>query len=149
MLVLNKLTVLIGVAGSGKSTFAKELEKRGATVVSSDAIRGELWGDENDQQNPAKVFEECHRRIINLLKNDPWVVFDATNLSARRRESFLNQIKHIDCYKECTVIITPPNVIKERMKERIRKVPDEVIEKQIRDFQCPHYYEGWDYIHLV
>lgn len=146
---MSKFTMLVGVAGCGKSTYAKRLEEMGAIVVSTDAIRGELWGDENDQQNPAKVFEEAHRRIKYLLKSDYWVVFDATNLSARRREGFLNQINHIDCHKECAVIITPPKVIKERMKERERKVPDEVVEKQIRTFQCPLYYEGWDDIYIL
>lgn len=81
--------MMVGVAGSGKTTFAKKLEKRGAIVVSSDAIRKEFWNDESNQQKPHKIFEECHRRISYLLKEGYWVVFDATNLSARRREEFL------------------------------------------------------------
>jgi len=47
------------------------------------------------------------------------------------------------------VIITPPQVIKERMKNRERKVPNEVIEKQLRSFQCPFEYEGWDNILIL
>lgn len=143
-----KFIMMVGVAGSGKSTYAKGLESSGqAIIVSTDAIRGELWGDENDQQNPAKVFEEAHRRIKYLLKSGHSVVFDATNLSARRREGFLKQLPK-DCYKECVVIITPPEVINARMAYRERKVPPEVIEKQIKSFQCPYYYEGWDNIEI-
>lgn len=144
-----KFIMMVGVAGSGKSTYAKGLESSGqALVVSTDAIRRELWGDENDQQNPAKVFEEAHRRIKYLLKSGHSVVFDATNLSARRREGFLKQLPK-DCYKECVVIITPPEVINVRMAYRDRKVPPEVVEKQIKSFQCPYYYEGWDDINVV
>ena len=146
---MNKFTMLVGVAGCGKSTYANILKKMGAKIVSSDAIRGELWGDENDQQNPQKVFEECHRRIKKLLREDNWVVFDATNLSARRRESFLKQIDKLANYKECIVILTPPEVIMERMEYRDRKVPEEVVHKQICGFQCPLYYEGWDDITLL
>ena len=35
----------IGLPGSGKSTIA--VAQKGATIISSDAIRGELYGDEN------------------------------------------------------------------------------------------------------
>lgn len=34
------------------------------------------------------------------------------------------------------------------MAYRDRKVPPEVIEKQIKSFQCPYYYEGWDNIKI-
>lgn len=143
-----KITMLVGVAGSGKSTYAEELKKQGAVVVSSDAIRGEMWGDENEQKDPQKVFQECHRRIKANLRAGKWVVFDATNLSARRRESFLRDIgKLADC-KECVVFITPPDIIMYRMKTRERKVPVEVIYKQLCGFQCPLEYEGWDYIRV-
>lgn len=146
---MNKFTMLVGVAGCGKSTFAEKLAQMGAIIVSTDAIRGELWGDENEQKDPQKVFQEAHRRIKKGLLDGEWVVFDATNLSARRREGFLKQIQHINCEKECVVIITPPQVIKERMKNRERKVPNEVIEKQLRSFQCPLEYEGWHNIHIL
>ena len=142
-------TMLVGVAGSGKSTQARILEKHGAISVSSDAIRKELYGDENDQSHNQKVFEECHRRIKYLLKSGHWVVFDATNLSARRREAFLKQIRYFDCQKECIVMITPFETIMERMEKRERKVPMEVVHKQICGFQCPYYYEGWDKISIV
>lgn len=146
---MNKFTMLVGVAGCGKSTLAEEFRKMGAFVVSSDAIRGELWGDENDQLHNQKVFEEAHRRIKYLLKSGYWVVFDATNLSARRRENFLKELRKFDCEKECVVILTPFDVIMERMEYRTRKVPAHIVHKQICSFQCPHYYEGWDSIKLI
>ena len=66
---MSDLIMLVGVSYSGKSFYAEQLAKQtGAIIVSSDAIRGELWGDENDQRNPAKVFEVVHSRIHNLLK---------------------------------------------------------------------------------
>jgi hypothetical protein len=48
--------------------------------------------------------------------------------------------------KNCIVVITTPEDIEERMKTRERKVPMEVVHKQLCQFQCPNYYEGWDYI---
>lgn len=45
------LIVVVGIPGSGKSTFAANMEKSNANTVvhSSDGIRGELFGDEGIQ----------------------------------------------------------------------------------------------------
>ena len=41
-------TMMVGLVGSGKSTYAKQLaEETNAIICSSDAIREELCGDEN------------------------------------------------------------------------------------------------------
>jgi len=45
-----KLIFLVGLSGSGKSTWAEEFIKdNDAELLSSDRLRLELFGDENDQ----------------------------------------------------------------------------------------------------
>lgn len=140
-----ELICLVGVAGSGKSTLAKRLAAYiGAEIVSSDAVRGELYGDESCQANHAKVFEVVHNRIRSLLKENKDVIYDATNLNAKRRMNFLKDIGALACKKTCVVVVTTPEDIAARMKLRERKVPMEVVHKQLCQFQCPNYYEGWD-----
>lgn len=137
-------TMMIGVSGSGKSTVAAEIAKEtGAEIVSSDAICGEIYGDENCQANPARVFEIVHQRVHRALREGRDVIMDATNLSCKRRMSFLKTLKGIPCKKTCVVVIATPEDIEERMKHRERKVPMEVVHKQMCQFQCPNYYEGW------
>lgn len=137
-------TMTIGVSGSGKSTVAAEIAKEtGAEIVSSDAIRGEIYGDENCQANPARVFEIVHQRVQRALREGRDVIMDATNLSCKRRMSFLKTLKGIPCKKTCIVVIATPEDIEERMKHRERKVPMDVVHKQMCQFQCPNYYEGW------
>ena len=139
-----ELIMMVGVAGSGKSTVAMRYAlTRSAIIYSSDAIRGEIYGDENCQKNPGRVFDILHQRITKALSD---VVYDATNLSCKRRMNFLKTIAHIDCKKTCVVVVTTPEDIEERMKLRERKVPMEVVHKQMCQFQCPNYYEGWDKI---
>lgn len=101
-----KFYMLVGLSGSGKSSynFKEEVVK-----ISSDALRKELFGDENDQTHNAEVFNELHKRVILNLKNGKNVVYDATNLSRRRRVAFLNNIKYIDCEKECIFL---PHLLK-------------------------------------
>ena len=140
-----ELIMMVGVAGSGKSTIAQRIaQSAGAEIVSSDAVRGELYGDENCQANPAKVFGVVHNRIRTFLVEGKNVVYDATNLSCKRRMNFLKEIAHIECEKTCIVVVTTPEDIEERMKYRERKGPMEVVHKQLCQFQCPNYYEGWN-----
>lgn len=142
-------TMMVGVAGSGKSTIATQIaQKTGAEIVSSDTIRGEIYGDENCQSNPAKIFEIVHNRVHKAIREQRDVIMDATNLSCKRRMAFLNTIAHFDCTKQCIIVIATPEDIEHRMKARERKVPMEVVHKQIAQFQCPHFYEGWDDIRI-
>ena len=133
-----KLIMMVGVAGSGKSTIAMRYAlTQSAIIFSSDAIRGEIYGDENCQKNPGRVFDILHQRITETLSKGFDVVYDATNLSCKRRMNFLKSIAHIDCRKECVVVVTTPEDIEERMEQRDRKVPMEVVHKQLCQFQCP------------
>ena len=142
-----KLIYMVGVAGSGKSTIAMRIAsqmKEEVVLLSSDTIRGEIYGDENCQRDPGRVFDIMHQRTVAALSQGISVVYDATNLSCKRRMNFLKSIAHIDCRKECVVVIATPEDIEARMKLRDRKVPMEVVHKQLCQFQCPNYYEGWD-----
>ena len=142
-----KLIMMIGVAGSGKSTIAMRIASQmeeEVVLLSSDTIRGEIYGDENCQRDPGRVFDIMHQRTVAALSQSISVIYDATNLSCKRRMNFLKSIAHIDCRKECVVVVTTPEDIEERMKLRDRKVPMEVVHKQLCQFQCPNYYEGWD-----
>lgn len=142
------LKMMCGISGSGKSHYADKLRQKGYEVFSSDELRKELYCDESDQTHNAKVFEEFHKRIVRALKEDKKVVYDATNLSRRRRISFLNLISHIDCYKVITVIAAPIELCVERDAKRSRSVGEKVIWKQVKNFVMPHLGEGWDEIRI-
>lgn len=122
--------------------------KEEVVLLSSDAIRGEIYGDENCQRDPGRVFDIMHQRTVAALSKGISVIYDATNLSCKRRMNFLKSIAHIDCEKICVVVVTTPEDIAERMKSRDRKVPYIVVHKQLCQFQCPNYYEGWDKIEI-
>ena len=144
-----ELIYMIGIAGSGKSTIAMRIAsqvKEEVVLLSSDTIRGEIYGDENCQRDPGRVFDIMYQRTVAALSQGISVVYDATNLNCKRRMNFLKSIAHIDCRKKCVVVVTTPEDIEERMKLRDRKVPMEVVHKQLCQFQCPNYYEGWDSI---
>lgn len=152
---MTNLYVMVGLVGSGKSTFAKLIERQlnlmGSRVVyiSSDVIRGELLGDENDQSQNGEVFKEVHRRINNSIhKNN--VIVDATNLTVKTRRPILDLVKdNPEVNVVAEVMCTPLAICKKQNASRERIVPEFVIDKQVRQFEIPFYEEGFDDINLI
>ena len=140
--------MLCGPSGSGKSTWAhqwaiSEPRPTNVNIISSDAIRGELYGDESIQRNHNKVFSLMLERTKRALDKKETVIYDATNLNEKRRIALLNELKGYDCAKICVVFITDPAICADRQELRERKVSNEVIWKQVKQFQPPHKSEGW------
>lgn len=144
-----ELIYLVGLPGSGKSTYANKLKEKGYKVFSSDSIRKELYGDESIQGDGNKIFKILHKRISENLKNDVNCIYDSTGISSKRRMSFLNSISHIGCVKTCILFATPYKICLERNSKRDRKVPEDVIKRMYTNFNIPYYYEGWDDIKIV
>lgn len=151
---MSKFIMLIGIAGSGKSTIAKQLLDKDTFVISSDELRKVLYNDENDQTHNKQIFEEMNRRTKWLLNNGYSVIYDATNINARRRCELLDWLaSETDTnINYDTVAIYVTCSIKEaisRQSKRERKVPSKVIERMSHHLQKPTYEEGWDRIYEV
>lgn len=154
----NKIPILfmmVGLPGSGKSLIANSLIvdddafRLKTNVYSSDALRLELYGDEDFQENNADLFVELHKRIkADLLKGNN-AIYDTTNISKKRRAAFLAELKNIPCHKCCVCIMTPYNVCLDFNKARERRVPDEVIRNMYMNWNPPDYSEGFDEIRVI
>ena len=145
-----KMIMMCGLPASTKSTKAKELaEEYNATIYSSDEIRKELLGDENSQDNNNLVFSALNSRIKATLSNGYNCIYDACNISYKRRMAFLNELNKIPCEKICVFMATPFEKCLVNNANRDRTVPFNVIERMYRHFDVPYYYEGWDSIEVV
>lgn len=147
---MNRFIIMIGLPASGKSYHAERLSKQeNAIIMSSDKLREELYGDENTQENNSELFNELHKRIKENLKQGFNVIYDATNISHKRRKTFLNELRKIPCIKECYLVATPYEKCLYQNNIRERKVPEHVIKKMYKNIYIPQYYEGWDKIHII
>ena len=145
-----KFFMMIGLVGSGKSYHSKELaEEYDATVFSSDALREEMFGDVNHQADNNTLFKELHKRIRECLASGKSAIYDACNISYKRRMEFLKSLNKIPCEKIAVLMATPYEVCLERNAQRERKVPEYVIKRMYMNFNVPFCYEGWGDIDIV
>lgn len=143
-----RLILLVGVPGSGKTTYAKEYMGDNTVHLSSDTIRTELYGDESIQGNPYEVFSLMQTRAIEALKDGKDVLYDATNITRRDRSYIINI-----CPKfvkiEAHIIWAPIAECVKRDAERDRTVGKEVIDRMLKKFQAPFFDEGIDEIVVI
>lgn len=145
-----KLILLVGIPGSGKTTYAQNYIKQNSNTIhlSSDAIRKELYGDEAIQGNPSEVFSFMQQRAMGALNEGYDVIYDATNIARKDRASIIGI-----CPKfakiEAHIIWAPIETCIERDAVRDRTVGKAVIDKMLKRFQAPYYDEGIDEIIII
>lgn len=145
-----KCFVMCGLPASGKSWQAKKLaEEYDAEIFSSDSFREEMFGDVNHQTDNDTLFKELHKRIRECLVSEKNAVYDACNISYKRRMEFLKSLNKISCEKIAILMATPYEVCLERNAQRERKVPEHVIKRMYMSWNSPYWYEDWDDIQIV
>ena len=146
------LNIMIGMPGSGKTSYAKKhLLTSNSVYLSSDQIRIDMYGFE-DQTHNGEVFERMKQETILALQNGFDVIYDATNLIRKRREALIKDVKNrvsnieINAYLCCT----PINIVLERNMTRTeRHLPWDKLVQMIQSIEPPMYYEGFDNIYLI
>ena len=147
---LPELIMLVGIPGSGKSEYARKLQGQGNTIVYSlDEYRkimsayGEIDGT-NIKADNVKVFNAMHESIMNRLKSPipTRVVYDATNISSKRRKEFLDYLRdnNVNCIKRCVFFAIPLSVCKVRViiseitrRYKLKETPKLIIFHQIKE----------------
>lgn len=136
------LYVMVGLPGSGKSYWAKSFN---CPIVSSDTIRKELSGSEDDQSVNGQVFGIARYRVRDYLSKNISCVFDATNITRKDRKSIL-KLAPEGTTKIAVFVNTHIDKVYEQNASRSRVVPTEVIEKMYNKLTPPSLSEGFDEI---
>jgi len=126
--MLNHL--LIGLPGSGKSTFANQLQEQipDSVIVSTDIVRARLFGDQSIQGDWNRIEQEVIVHVRLALAHNQPVIYDATNVRVDWRDSFLTKIDDTNTEWIAWWIKTPVETCKQWNLKRSQPVPDHVID---------------------
>ncbi|MDH4228102.1 MAG: polynucleotide kinase-phosphatase, partial [Deltaproteobacteria bacterium] len=111
------LVVLVGVSGSGKSSFARRHFKA-TEVLSSDYCRALVSCDENNQAVTKEAFEVLHYIAAKRLELKKLTVIDATNTQQEARKPILELARAYHCLPVAVVFDIPRKVCEERNRVR-------------------------------
>ncbi|WP_067699808.1 polynucleotide kinase-phosphatase [Nocardia jejuensis] len=147
------LVVLIGSSGSGKSTFARK-HFPATAVLSSDAYRGLVSDDENDQSATAEAFALLHHVAGVRLRRGLRTVIDATNVQPKARQSLIELARAHDVLPVAIVLDVPETVCVQRNTTRADRagLGSHVVGRQQRDLRRGLKFlerEGFRKVHVL
>ncbi|GAA0605477.1 polynucleotide kinase-phosphatase [Kutzneria viridogrisea] len=111
------LIALVGVSGSGKSTFAAR-HFRATEVVSSDHCRGLVSDDPNDQSATKDAIDVLHYIAGKRLAAGRLTVVDATNVQREGRAQLVALAREHDVLPVAIVLDMPEGLCLRRNAER-------------------------------
>jgi predicted kinase len=121
---------LIGVPGSGKSTFASQWVEHDpdCVVISTDTIRHELFGDEQIQGSWELIEAEIIARLEKAVVSGKSVIYDATNAKRAWRIDILQKFARVGADNWIGWYLqTPLEKCLQRNRLRLRQVDEKII----------------------
>lgn len=151
-----KCIILVGVPGSGKTTWIKEHMPM-ANIMSTDIVI------ENVARRYGMTYDEGFKDLISFAEKVMWrhitwsiaeqvdFVIDRTNLTAKSRAKFIQKLKLHRYEIECVVFPTPePEEWKRRLGSRPGKtIPQEALDRMLASYEVPTEAEGFSKITFI
>ena len=151
-----KFYMMIGVVGSGKSTWIKNHNHQGIMIASSDSYIDQVAQDQN--KTYSEVFKDNIKAATNYMNTvarqafdlNLDLIWDQTNVNRRSRASKLAMVP--DHYEKIAVFFPTPNKqeLERRLQSRVGKhIPANVVQSMIDNLEPPTPEEGFDKIIVV
>lgn len=138
---MNTLYILVGIPGCGKTSLIKAQAKEEHVVLSSDELRVELYGFE-DQTHNGEVFQEMNKRTREAGKADKTVWYDATNINRKRRVALAKEMKKYFAHIQIVMCVCPiEDLIARNETREERHLPIEKLRQMIQSIQIPTIHE--------
>lgn len=153
-----EIYVLVGVPGSGKSTWTRQFlassEKKFVVVSSDDLL--EVWGaaeglsySESFNKYIKRASVEVERMFKDAKQNRQNIILDRTNLSANKRKGILQNMPK-EYIKVAVMFETPSEEIERRLAAREaetgKHIPASVMKDMYSRAEPPSVAEGFNKI---
>ncbi len=144
--------MMIGIQGSGKTTFSNELANDiNAEIVSTDLVRTTNPGISEDL-----VWPYVYKQVAECVKNNIEVIFDATSITPKVRKRFIDNVEShgVKCEIVAYFFDVDKNVCAKRVEKRNKdntqiNIPIEVIYSYSERLVPPTLDEGFKCIKIV
>jgi predicted kinase len=133
-----KIYMMIGLPGSGKSTYIKE-NLQNLPIVSKDEMRVKIFRKDYDQANEIYISRISQYICDLLIENNISFILDETHSKKDRRKKIIDRYKN-----KCKIIGIFINEKPEICKERRINFPEEIMDKKIKEFEVPTEDEGFN-----
>ena len=141
------LRVMIGVAGSGKSTYLVNNPRPQEVVLSPDQYLVEQYNYQWTPERAAEAWAVEYQRFGRLILEQKELAFDAMFLSRIERSALVHIAKGAGYELWAVCMITPLELCLERNQKRDREpVPDERIRQMHSRLRIPTQDEGFDQV---
>lgn len=138
--------VMVGIAGSGKSTWAELFAKKNNyKIISRDSIREELGMVSKDKkfkgtkEQENKVSEVFNQRLLEYAQNKTSFIIDNTNLIERYRKDYKKLLENYRITWKCVYVEAP--TIEDCKKRRNGMMPESEIDRMLDRLEFPRPYE--------
>lgn len=101
--------MLVGIPGSGKSAWAREIKSVNTQVVCPDDIRKKIGESVSDQSVNVAAWVQAEKETITLLeKYGTNVILDATNVNVNEWQDFVSKLP--ECRKVAKLFEVDPDI---------------------------------------
>lgn len=151
--------ILVGLPGSGKSTWIKSKNAEGNYVVVSSDDEIEKYA-KSKGLTYSDVFQDYVKTATNLMNanfrsaiaNGSDIIWDQTNLSKKKRRSILDQLPK--SYRKIAVVFrVDADELQRRLDKRAQEegktIPTHIVDSMRKTFEIPTKEEGFHEIIMV
>ncbi len=142
------LIVLCGPSGIGKSSWISN-NCKGHEIISLDDIREEVNGCRSDQSHKGRVLALAKERLKSCLRKSQDVVWDATNLRSDFRKVVCDLGRDYNALVTLVVFLAAEDAIFKGNRERTHSIPENILVKQLSDYQFPLVSEAHRFVVVV
>jgi predicted kinase len=151
-IVAGVVCMMCGVAGSGKTTWAKQLEARGLTRLSIDEAIWQQFGQYGRDYDPVQYDEhqaavrvQLDAELDELLCAGAPCVLDYSFWQRTERESYKSKIISYNRPWKLLVLRVPPAVLRQRLRGRNERrdanaafpIHEDQLDSYLRGFEWP------------